>query len=78
MEGTEEKLASHISLKKWKRIFPYVKRIKLPAVLVLIFMLVSALSESVYPMFTSFAVNSFVVDVYKRQEMRPLCWSPLW
>lgn len=61
MEGTEEKLASHISLKKWKRIFPYVKRIKLSAVLVLIFMLVSALSESVYPMFTSFAVNSFVV-----------------
>ena len=61
MEGTEEKLASHISLKKWKRIFPYVKRIKLPAVLVLIFMLVSALSELVYPMFTSFAVNSFVV-----------------
>ena len=57
----EERLDSHISLKKWKRIFPYVKKIKVPAVLVLVFMLISALSESIYPMFTNFAVNSFVV-----------------
>ena len=76
----EERLDSHISLKKWKRIFPYVKKIKVPAVLVLVFMLISALSESIYPMFTNFAVNSFVVPgttegIFCGICLRHTCWG---
>ena len=51
---------SRLSLKLWKRIFPYIKSIRKYMIVVLVGMVVSALSESVYPMFTSYAVNRFV------------------
>ncbi len=49
-------------LRVWKRILPYVSLMKKTAVIVLAFMLVSSFSESVYPLFTTYAVNSFVTS----------------
>ena len=49
-------------LRVWKRVLPYVSRMKKTAVIVLVFMLVSSFSESIYPLFTTYAVNSFVTS----------------
>ena len=45
----------------WKRIFPYLKELRVTAVLIVGFMLLSSVGESVYPLFTSYAVNHFVM-----------------
>ena len=45
----------------WKRIFPFLKELRLTAALIVGFMLLSSVGESVYPLFTSYAVNHFVI-----------------
>ena len=57
----KEKEKQKIDLRVWKKVLPYVSRMKKTAALVLIFMLVSSISESIYPLFTSYAVKHFVV-----------------
>ena len=52
--------SAHLNLKIWKRMLPYVKQLKKYMVIVFVCMVISALSESVYPMFTSYAVNHFI------------------
>ncbi len=49
-----------IRLSAWKKISPYVLKLRKTAVVILIFMIISSLTESVYPLFTSYAVNHFV------------------
>lgn len=52
---------SPIRLSAWKKIFPYVSELKKTAVIIFIFMLVSSLTESIYPLFTSVAVNNYII-----------------
>lgn len=44
----------------WKRMLPYLKQMKATVAIVIGFMLLSSIGESVYPLFTSAAVNRFV------------------
>ena len=49
-------------LRDWKIVLPYLKESKKLAIIVLLFMIVSSVSESVYPLFTNFAVKYFVTE----------------
>ncbi len=60
-ESTEKEQAGKFSLKIWSRLFPYVKQVKKHMIFIIVLMLVSALTESSYPLFTRFAVNNFVM-----------------
>ena len=57
-EKTE--LKSTIDPKLWKRLLPYMRRISKYMIVVAVCMTLSAVSEAVYPMFTSIAVNKFI------------------
>ncbi len=57
----DESLNSSFRPSAWKRIFPYLKELRITAVLIVGFMLLSSVGESVYPLFTSYAVNHFVM-----------------
>ncbi|SHH65199.1 ATP-binding cassette, subfamily B [Sporobacter termitidis DSM 10068] len=59
-ETLEKGQAVKFSMKIWGRLFPYLKNVRKHIVAVLIFMLLSALTEASYPLFTSRAVNSFI------------------
>jgi ATP-binding cassette subfamily B protein len=59
-EITEKEQPVKLNFKLWTRLFPYMKKVRRHLVAVIIFMLLSALTESTYPMFTSFAVNNFI------------------
>jgi ATP-binding cassette subfamily B protein len=59
-EITEKEQPVKLNLRLWKRLFPYLKMVRKQIVAVVVFMLLSALTESAYPMFTSFAVNNFI------------------
>ena len=48
------------NLKSWKIILPYIKETKGLMIIILLFMIVSSVSESIYPLFTNFAVKNFV------------------
>ncbi|MBQ8974659.1 MAG: ABC transporter ATP-binding protein, partial [Oscillospiraceae bacterium] len=49
-----------LSLSLWRRIIPYVKSVRRCFIIIVAGMIVSSLLESVYPMFTSYAVNRFI------------------
>lgn len=49
-----------LNLRVWKRILPYLAIMKKPFTVVVSLMIVSALSESTYSLFISYAVNNFV------------------
>ncbi len=53
--------AKHFSLKIWKKILPYIAANKSRILWCIALMLVSAVVDSVSPLFTSYAVNNFVV-----------------
>jgi ATP-binding cassette subfamily B protein len=57
----EKEQAVKFSPKIWSRLFPYVKKVRGRIVAVLVFMFLSALTEASYPLFTSHAVNSFII-----------------
>lgn len=59
-ETIEKEQAVKLSLRIWSRLFPYFRQVKKHMLLILIFMFVSALTESAYPLFTRYAVNNFV------------------
>lgn len=50
-----------LSLKTWRRIFPFFKEIKKHYIAVIVLMFLSALTEASFPLFTSRAVNSFII-----------------
>ena len=52
---------SRIDLRLWKRVLPYVRRVRKHLIVVAAFLFISALGEASYPLFTSWAVNKFVV-----------------
>ncbi len=59
-ETLEQQQSVKLSYNIWKRLFPFLKNIKKNLVLVLVFLLVSAIIEASYPLFISYAVNNFV------------------
>lgn len=56
----EEK--TKFNLRDWKIVLPYLKDTTKLAIIVLLFMIVSSVSESIYPLFTNYAVKHFVTD----------------
>lgn len=56
-----EKNTSGFSLKLWARLLPYLKPVKNRLYVVIIMMLISAAVDATLPLFTSYAVNNFVV-----------------
>jgi ATP-binding cassette subfamily B protein len=60
-ETMEEKQAVKFSLRIWSRLFPYFKQVKKHMIVIMIFMVASALTEASYPLFTRYAVNNFVM-----------------
>ena len=60
MEDNAINVPNSLNLKIWAKLFPFLKTAKKQIFLVLIFMLASAVIESTYPLFTKYAVNSFV------------------
>lgn len=60
-ETIEKEQAVKLSLRIWSRLFPYVKKVRRHLAAVLVYMFLSALAEAAYPLFTSRAVNSFIV-----------------
>ena len=68
----DEQLSSRFRPGAWKRIFPYLKELRTTAFLVVGFMLLSSVGESVYPLFTSYAVDRFVIPGSSRGIL-PFC-----
>jgi ATP-binding cassette subfamily B protein len=60
-ETLEQENAVKFSLRIWARLLPYFKKVKKHMIAVMAFMLLSALTEASYPLFTSHAVNSFII-----------------
>lgn len=61
MQETPEKdQRASLNLKMWARLLPYLKEVRGHIVAVLIFMFLSAIIESAYPLFTRYAVNNFI------------------
>ena len=60
-ETMENEQSGRFSPKIWSRLLPYVKKVRKHLIAVMIFMVLSALTEASYPLFTSWAVNSFVI-----------------
>ena len=60
-ETTETEQTAKFSTRVWARLFPYLKKVRKHMLAVLIFMFVSALTEASYPLFTSHAVNGFII-----------------
>jgi ATP-binding cassette subfamily B protein len=60
-ENMENEQAVKFSVKIWSRLYPYVKKVRGHLAAVLIFMFLSAVMEAAYPLFTSRAVNSFII-----------------
>lgn len=58
---TESSENSKYGMKIWFKIFPYLKKMRKHIVIVLIFLIISAITEASYPLFTSYAVNHFVI-----------------
>ncbi len=56
----EQQKTGRLSLKTWSRLVPFLKKIRGHIAAVLIFMLISAVAESTFPLFTSYAVNNFI------------------
>jgi ATP-binding cassette subfamily B protein len=56
----EEKQPGRLSLKTWARLLPFLKQIRGHIAAVLVLMVVSAVAESTFPLFTRFAVNHFI------------------
>ena len=61
MEDDTLNVPNSLNLKIWAKLIPFLKTAKKPIILVLIFMLASAVIESAYPLFTKHAVNNFVI-----------------
>ncbi len=55
-----EKTTQRLSLRIWKRLLPYLKQVRRPILISIALMLVSAAVDASIPLFTSYAVNSFV------------------
>ena len=51
----------HLDLSLWKRIIPYLKRVRKYIFIVMFFLVISAVGEAAYPLFTRYAVNHFVM-----------------
>lgn len=58
----EDEKVKGLSFSVWKRIFPYIKRQKKTYLLVVISMIFFTALTSAFPLFTSFAVNNFIVQ----------------
>lgn len=56
-----EKNTSGFSLKLWGRLLPYLKPVRIRLYVVIAMMVVSAAVDATLPLFTSYAVNNFVV-----------------
>ena len=56
----EEKRPGRLSLKTWSRLLPFLKKIRGHIAVVLVLMVVSAVAESAFPLFTRYAVNHFI------------------
>ncbi|MBR2832753.1 MAG: ABC transporter ATP-binding protein [Oscillospiraceae bacterium] len=50
-----------LDLRLWLRLGPYVKKVRRPLIISIVLLAVSSLAEAAYPLFTSYAVNTFVV-----------------
>lgn len=59
MDNNNEK--SRLSLRLWAKMLPFLKPVKGRLIAVIIMMLISAGVDAVLPLFTSYAVNNFVV-----------------
>ena len=57
----EPEKTSGLSLKMWKRLLPYFGKMKKQILLAFILMFASTVVEAAYPLFTSYAVNNFVI-----------------
>lgn len=57
-----DKQETKISIKIWKNLFPYLKRLRKHIFIVMACMMVSSLSEASFPLFTQYAVNNFVTQ----------------
>ena len=53
--------AGKLDLRLWLRLGPYVKKVRRPLIVSIVLLAVSSLAEAAYPLFTSYAVNHFVV-----------------
>ena len=60
-ENMDKDQAVKFSLKIWSRLFPYFKQVKKHMIVIIVFMLLSALTEASFPLFTRYAVNNFVM-----------------
>ena len=59
---TEDKeQTSGLNFKMWTRLLPYFGKMKRQTILATVIMLASTVVEAAYPLFTSFAVNNFVM-----------------
>ena len=61
MDFIEEENAERLSLKVWKKIGPFLAPLKKELFFALFMMLLSAIVDAVVPLFTEYAVNTFVV-----------------
>ena len=61
MNEFEESKTKGLSLKVWKRLFSYLKRMKKQVAGSLIVILIATISSAAFPLFTRYAVNNFVI-----------------
>ena len=57
----DEEVSGGLSLKMWLRLAPYFAKMKKQTVIAAVFMVASTAVEAAFPLFTSFAVNNFVM-----------------
>lgn len=57
----DKEVSGGLSLKMWLRLLPYFGKLKKQTILATSIMLLSTVVEAAYPLFTSFAVNNFVM-----------------
>jgi len=56
-----KEVSTGLSLKMWLRLLPYFGKMKKQTILATVLMLAASIVEAAYPLFTSFAVNNFVI-----------------
>lgn len=57
---------SGMSLRTWARLLPYARLLKKPFIIVMVFLILSAVCEAAYPLFISHAIDTFVTPMQTR------------
>lgn len=63
MQGFEEEnFSKKIDFKTWKEIYSYTKRVRKPLLVIIFTMIMLAIGDTVFPLFSKYAIDNYVVD----------------